>query len=90
MPGNAEAALTYDGYNAEDLATACRVPRVELLGQTTSTLDVAHQLAADGAPAGTLVVADSQSAGRGRLGHHQRGEEGAGYEIARGEDLTSS
>jgi BirA family biotin operon repressor/biotin-[acetyl-CoA-carboxylase] ligase len=78
MPGNAEAALTYDGYSAEDLATACRVPRVELLGQTTSTLDVAHQLAADGAPAGTLVVADSQSAGRGRLGREWVSRGGAG------------
>jgi len=41
---------------------------VELLESTTSTLDVAHRLAADGAPAGTLVVANEQTAGRGRGG----------------------
>jgi len=64
----APATLSYDGYSAADLADACRAPRVELLQETTSTLDVAHELAAAGAPAGTLVVADTQTAGRGRLG----------------------
>jgi BirA family biotin operon repressor/biotin-[acetyl-CoA-carboxylase] ligase len=33
-----------------------------------STMDEAHRLATDGAPAGTLVVADRQSHGRGRGG----------------------
>lgn len=68
MTSHVQAALTYDGYSAADLARECEVPRVGLLADTTSTLDVAHELAARGAPAGTLVVADSQSAGRGRLG----------------------
>jgi BirA family biotin operon repressor/biotin-[acetyl-CoA-carboxylase] ligase len=31
-------------------------------------MDVAHRLAADGAPAGTLVIANEQTAGRGRGG----------------------
>jgi BirA family biotin operon repressor/biotin-[acetyl-CoA-carboxylase] ligase len=31
-----------------------------LLGEVTSTLDVAHSLASEGAPAGTLIVADAQ------------------------------
>src|SRR6266513_2255004 len=44
------------------------LPRVALLESTTSTLDVAHQLAGDGAPAGTLVIANEQTAGRGRGG----------------------
>jgi len=35
---------------------------------TTSTNDVAKDLAAQGAPEGTVVVADEQTAGRGRLG----------------------
>jgi len=35
---------------------------------TTSTMDDAHRLAADGAEAGTLVVADHQETGRGRAG----------------------
>lgn len=36
--------------------------------QVDSTMDVAHQLAAEGAPSGTVVIADVQSAGRGRAG----------------------
>ena len=44
----------------------------------TSTLDVAHSLAADGAAAGTLIVADAQTAGRGRMGRSWRSEPGAG------------
>src|SRR3569833_2617721 len=43
-----------------------------------STLDVAHELAADGAEAGTLIVANTQHAGRGRLGRTWRSEPGAG------------
>ncbi|MCE2392422.1 MAG: biotin--[acetyl-CoA-carboxylase] ligase [Proteobacteria bacterium] len=42
--------------------------RIEILDSTDSTNRVCEQLAAGGAPAGTLVVADRQTAGRGRLG----------------------
>jgi len=35
---------------------------------TSSTMDVARQAAADGAAEGTIVIADEQTAGRGRLG----------------------
>jgi len=35
-----------------------------------STMDVAHRLAAAGCPGGTVVLADVQSAGRGRGGKH--------------------
>jgi BirA family biotin operon repressor/biotin-[acetyl-CoA-carboxylase] ligase len=38
------------------------------LPRTPSTNDVAKELAAQGAPEGTVVVADEQTAGRGRLG----------------------
>jgi BirA family biotin operon repressor/biotin-[acetyl-CoA-carboxylase] ligase len=54
------------------------VPRLELRGVVTSTLDVAHDLARAGAPAGPLVVADEQTAGRGRQGRRWRSEAGAG------------
>ena len=54
---------------------ATHVVRLEEVG---STLDVAHQLAAAGAEAGTLIVADSQTAGRGRMGRSWRSERGAG------------
>jgi BirA family biotin operon repressor/biotin-[acetyl-CoA-carboxylase] ligase len=51
---------------------------VELLESTTSTLDVAHRIAAEGAPAGTLVVANEQTAGRGRGGKSWQSSPGAG------------
>jgi BirA family biotin operon repressor/biotin-[acetyl-CoA-carboxylase] ligase len=44
----------------------------------SSTLDVAHALALEGAPAGTLVVADAQTSGRGRQGRTWQSESGAG------------
>src|SRR4051812_42306663 len=46
-----------------------------------STLDVAHELAANGAEAGTLIVANAQTAGRGRMGRTWRSEPGAGLWI---------
>ena len=58
-----------------DRLAATHVVRLEEVG---STLDVAHQLAAAGAEAGTLIVADSQTAGRGRMGRSWRSERGAG------------
>jgi len=60
---------TFDGFSATDIASLVGLPRVELLQETTSTLDIAHGLAAEGSAAGTLVVSDRQSAGRGRGGN---------------------
>jgi BirA family transcriptional regulator, biotin operon repressor / biotin---[acetyl-CoA-carboxylase] ligase len=54
------------------------LPRVELLESTSSTMDVAHRLAAEGAPAGTLVIANEQTAGRGRGGKSWQSAPGAG------------
>lgn len=51
---------------------------MELLESTTSTLDVAHRIAAEGAPAGTLVVANEQTAGRGRGGKSWQSSRGTG------------
>jgi BirA family biotin operon repressor/biotin-[acetyl-CoA-carboxylase] ligase len=42
--------------------------RVEWLAETDSTQRVARDLARDGAPEGTVVIAEVQTAGRGRLG----------------------
>ena len=44
------------------------VPNVVHVSSVPSTMDLAHQLAAAGAPAGTVVLADEQTAGRGRNG----------------------
>ncbi len=56
------------------LATA---PPVVRLGRVDSTQAVAFALAADGAADGTVVVADSQTAGRGRRGRSWLDEPGA-------------
>jgi BirA family biotin operon repressor/biotin-[acetyl-CoA-carboxylase] ligase len=58
----------YDGQDADALALRLDLPRVVVLDRTTSTMDVAHELASSGAPAGTLVVANEQTEGRGRSG----------------------
>ena len=68
----------YDGATGPDLAALLELPRVEVLESVTSTQDVAHVLAAQGAPAGTLVLADEQRAGRGRQGRAWVSERGAG------------
>jgi len=72
------AHAMYDGLSAVDLAVRLGVPQLALRDEVASTQDVAHALAADGAPAGTLVIADAQRAGRGRLGREWRSVAGAG------------
>lgn len=54
------------------------MPRLALFDRVGSALDVAHSLAGAGAPAGTLVVADEQTAGRGRSGRRWVSGPGAG------------
>ncbi|MEK7401746.1 MAG: biotin--[acetyl-CoA-carboxylase] ligase [Gemmatimonadota bacterium] len=54
------------------------MPRVEVFHETESTLDVAHAMATRGAESGTLVVADRQTAGRGRMGRTWSSAPGAG------------
>jgi BirA family biotin operon repressor/biotin-[acetyl-CoA-carboxylase] ligase len=72
------SAVRYDGWDAATLASELGVPRVELHETVSSTLDVAHALASGGAPAGTLVLADRQTAGRGRGGKGWASHPGAG------------
>lgn len=68
----------FEGVAGTDLAQRLGLPRVELFQRVTSTLDVAHQLAREGAPAGTLVLAEEQTAGRGRAGRVWRSRAGSG------------
>lgn len=63
-----EAAARYDGVSAEALADRLGVPHIALFASVGSTMDEAHALASSGALAGTLVLADEQTAGRGRSG----------------------
>ncbi len=60
--------MSYDGLNPEELARCLKATSCLSLQKVTSTLDIIHELAAEGAPAGTVVVADEQVAGRGRFG----------------------
>ena len=71
-------AWRYDGWSEGELALHLGLPRVRLLETVGSTLDVAHELAASGAPAGTLVLAERQTEGRGRGGKRWTSEPGAG------------
>lgn len=59
----------FDGSTAQDIAARCDVPAVHMFEEVGSTMDVAHDLAAAGAPAGTVVLAERQVQGRGRGGH---------------------
>ena len=59
------------------LAERLGVPAVLLYDQVGSTFDVAHR-EAPGAPTGTLVLADEQTAGRGRHGRRWASAPGAG------------
>lgn len=60
--------MSWFGHSGEALARVLGLPRVAALARVTSTMDAAHGLAAEGAPPGTLVLAEEQSAGRGRGG----------------------
>jgi BirA family transcriptional regulator, biotin operon repressor / biotin---[acetyl-CoA-carboxylase] ligase len=64
--------------SADELARLLGLPRVEVFDAVGSTLDVAHDRAAAGAPAGTLILAEEQTAGRGRHGRAWASEPGAG------------
>jgi len=79
-PADSPVSITslYDGLTSEQLARRLGLPRVVALDETTSTLDVAHTLGGEGAAAGTLILADTQTAGRGRLGRAWTSERGAG------------
>lgn len=75
---SSQSDARYDGVGADDLARRLGVPRAVLFNEVSSTLDVAHTLAAAGAAAGTLILADAQTAGRGRQGRVWRSMPGAG------------
>ncbi|MFH1147711.1 MAG: biotin--[acetyl-CoA-carboxylase] ligase [Pseudomonadota bacterium] len=69
-----------------DIASLRHKLKTTILGQTEihylpstgSTNDVAKQLAQDGAPEGAIVIADSQTSGKGRLGRSWHSPPGSG------------
>lgn len=60
--------MSWFGHDGATLARRLGLPRVEAHRTLGSTMDTAHALAAAGAPAGTLVLAEAQTSGRGRGG----------------------
>jgi BirA family biotin operon repressor/biotin-[acetyl-CoA-carboxylase] ligase len=76
--GDSALLVSYDGVSDDALATSLSLPRVVLFSEVDSTMDVANALAAEGAPAGTLVLADAQLAGRGRAGRRWESKAGSG------------
>ncbi len=67
---------SYGGAARSDLARRTGCAAVLAFDEVTSTMDVAHQQAEAGAESGTLIVAETQSAGRGREGKKWHSDEG--------------
>ena len=68
----------HDAEASRALARALDVPELAWYAELPSTMDVAHVLAARGAPSGTLVLADAQTRGRGRGGKRWHSAPGGG------------
>jgi BirA family biotin operon repressor/biotin-[acetyl-CoA-carboxylase] ligase len=68
----------YDGASAASIASRLGIAELHLYASIASTMDATHALGQAGAPAGTLVLADEQTAGRGRKGTSWRSEPGRG------------
>lgn len=66
------ARLSIDDIPATLLARRWGVPQCGVFRTLASSLDAIHDVAAQGAPAGTVVVAEEQTAGRGRDGRTWR------------------
>jgi BirA family biotin operon repressor/biotin-[acetyl-CoA-carboxylase] ligase len=62
------AGLSLDGVPVGALAARWGVPRADVFATLPSTLAAVHALCARGAPAGSVVLALEQTAGRGRDG----------------------
>lgn len=71
-------AGVWEGVDEQALALRWGIPAVHLYRSVGSTNDVARRLAADGAAAGTLCLADRQTAGRGRAGRGWESPAGKG------------
>jgi BirA family biotin operon repressor/biotin-[acetyl-CoA-carboxylase] ligase len=90
VPSSSHDIATYDGRDAATLAALLELPRVLVFEEVASTLDVAHALGEGGELAGTLVLADAQTAGRGRMGRSWRSDRGAGIWLTLLERPTSA
>ncbi len=74
--------MSYDGLDERALERLTGAPLVVARESLPSVLDLAHALGAEGAPSGAVVLADEQTAGRGRQGRAWHSPAGAGVWIA--------
>lgn len=74
--------MRYDGVDPIELGARLRCPGWVVLERVTSTLDVMHELAHDGAPERTVVLAEEQVRGRGRHGRVWKSPRGSGIWLA--------
>jgi BirA family transcriptional regulator, biotin operon repressor / biotin---[acetyl-CoA-carboxylase] ligase len=58
----------WQGHTVEEWRARWQLPYLRILDSTRSTNDDVRALAATDAPAGSLIIAEHQSAGRGRVG----------------------
>jgi len=82
----------WEGHTAEELGRRWHAPSVHLFRQAGSTNDICRRLAAEGAPEGTVVLSEEQTAGRGREGKRWESPSGGGLWIsflARAADLET-
>lgn len=68
----------WEGRRAVELAREWGVPGVHLFASVGSTNDVARWLGDEGAPSGSVVLAEEQTAGRGRSGRSWASAPGLG------------
>ncbi|MBB3109317.1 BirA family biotin operon repressor/biotin-[acetyl-CoA-carboxylase] ligase [Paenibacillus phyllosphaerae] len=62
----------------EHLRDTSIVSSIKLFESVDSTQNIAHRLAEEGAPSGTLVIAEQQTSGRGRMGRQWVSPSGKG------------
>ena len=72
------AADGWHGYTGRELAEAWRIPVVEAYRSIGSTNDRAAELGRSGSPTPAVVVAEKQTAGRGRRGDRWQSASGSG------------
>ena len=60
--------MTFDEFPAAGLAGRWGVPQCSVFRTLDSALDTVHELGSQGAPAASVVIAEEQTAGRGRDG----------------------
>lgn len=72
----------WEGYDGDALAARWGAPAVHAFAAVGSSNDVARRLAAGGAPDGSVVLAEEQTAGRGRVGRAWSSPPGLGLWIS--------